>query len=217
MWCLTIFAVKIAEWKIVKMIDKLKEKCRYILHGTCMETSCSKFDSGKHYHLFLHFNRPVQRSFFSTISKELLFQAWVRMLQKWDFPTLNDAARAYIKYIKRKENVREYDHCRSDLLHSPKSKSRPKTELIAEQIKKGVKCRQLMEQYPALIQKIKQMAVLRPPRAHVTKVFRLYGPPGSGKSYYVATALAVLKDHHPLLDHYFKIGGFSKYWEGYDN
>lgn len=55
-----------------------------------------------------------------------------------------------------------------------------KMEIIAKKIQEGHRIKQLIQMYPGLINKIKQMAVLRPPRTHVTKVLHLYGPPESG-------------------------------------
>lgn len=120
MWCMMIFVCKIAEWKIIKLIEQMVPHCRYLLAGTCEATSCSKFDQGKHFHLFLHFNKPIQRGWFANISKGLLYKTWVRMLQQRNFPTLNDTMRAYIKYIKNKESVKEYGLCRSDLTGIPR-------------------------------------------------------------------------------------------------
>ena len=51
----------------------------------------------------------------------------------------------------------------------------------------------------------------------MTKVCYIYGPPGTGKSTNVQRALKAISLQHKELDYYNKMGGMSKFWDGYDN
>ena len=68
-----------------------------------------------------------------------------------------------------------------------------------------------------MIPKIKQLGYMAPKRTHRTAVLHLYGPPGTGKTSTIYETLITLQKYHPQLDTYEKLGGFEKYWEGYDN
>lgn len=45
----------------------------------------------------------------------------------------------------------------------------------------------------------------------------IFGPPGTGKSTCVTNVLKACAALYPQLDYYSKMGGMSKFWDGYDN
>jgi predicted ATPase len=216
MWCATVFESKMTKREVIQEVNRKTAHLRYFLMGTCKKTSC-RGEEGLHYHLFYHFYQPSQRKYFSA---KMLSTSWVKILQKKN-PThsIQDAARAYIKYIKAKDDVIEKGILMEQLAHDPKKHKDGEllSQEIARRIRSGTRLGKLMEEYLQMIAKIKQMGCLRPPRAHQTRVLHLYGDPGIGKSYYIQTAFQVLAVDYPRCDNYFKIGGFSKFWEGYDN
>jgi len=44
-----------------------------------------------------------------------------------------------------------------------------------------------------------------------------YGPPGTGKTTAIERTLSTVRKIYPVADFYCKLGGLSKFWDGYDN
>ena len=62
-----------------------------------------------------------------------------------------------------------------------------------------------------------KLARFRPQRTFRTDLIYYYGPPGTGKSTSVSKVLNTIRKLYPTVDYYPKIGGLSKYFDGYDN
>ena len=84
-------------------------------------------------------------------------------------------------------------------------------------VKRGMRYTQILDIYPHLSHVIRKLMGRRPPRTHSTKCIYIYGPPGTGKSTQVQATLQAIMKQHPQLDFYSKMGGMSKFWDGYDN
>ena len=61
------------------------------------------------------------------------------------------------------------------------------------------------------------MARFRPQRHFRTDVLYYYGVPGTGKTTTINSVLNTIRTLYPKADYYCKLGGLSKFWDGYDN
>jgi len=99
----------------------------------------------------------------------------------------------------------------------PKANKRTKTEIIRDLILQRVRISKIVLQFPQLIEKIYKLARLRPQRQFRTDVVYYYGPSGMGKTNSIDTLLRTIRHIYPEVDYYSKMGGLSKFWDGYDN
>ena len=60
------------------------------------------------------------------------------------------------------------------------------------------------------------MARFRPAKKFRTDLVYYYGPPGTGKTTMIHTVLKTIYKLYNV-DFYCKLGGLSKFWDGYDN
>ena len=88
-------------------------------------------------------------------------------------------------------------------------------KIIAEETRKGVRQSELMIKCPGcwIIQK---QARFRPPRVEETFAALIHGPPGIGKTTAVVRILRAIEKIYGY-DHYAKMSGLSKFFDGYDN
>ena len=130
-----------------------------------------------------------------------------------------DAVKNYRGYIQKKGNsLWVYGKSKHSSTTSEQStKKKTKTEEVMEKIKEGSKRSLLVSQYPSLVNQITRLMFLRPPRTRPTKALYNHGPAGTGKSSAVFKALDACKKVQPKFSYYSKIGGLSKWWDGYDN
>lgn len=84
-------------------------------------------------------------------------------------------------------------------------------------VKEGKRASEIVFKYPALYQSVYKLMRFRPPRVIRTSVLYYYEPPGTGKTTMVCNALRTLYNLYPEVSYYCKLGGLSKYWDGYDN
>ena len=60
-----------------------------------------------------------------------------------------------------------------------------------------------------------KLARFRPQHSFRTDL--VYGPPGTGKTTSISRLLNVIRKLYPKVDYYSKMGGLSKFFDGYDN
>lgn len=77
--------------------------------------------------------------------------------------------------------------------------------------------REIIAQYPHLSVQVSKLMELRTPRKHHTYCLYLHGPTGVGKTTAVLQMLEAIQSLYPFLTYYNKIGGLTKYFDGYDN
>ena len=79
-----------------------------------------------------------------------------------------------------------------------------------------MRCKEIAQQYPMMIEKIYKLARYRPPRTFRTNVLYVHGPSGMGKTTSIYSVLKYLRDQR-IISFYCKVGGLSKFCDGYDN
>ena len=79
------------------------------------------------------------------------------------------------------------------------------------------RCSEICMKFPQLLQSVYKLARFRPQREFRTDLVYYYGPPGTGKSTSVSKVLNTIRKLYPSVDYYAKMGGLSKYFDGYDN
>ena len=79
------------------------------------------------------------------------------------------------------------------------------------------RCSEICRKFPQLLESIYKLACFRPQREFRTDLVYYYGPPGTGKSTTVSKVLNTIRKLYPCVDYYAKMGGLSKYFDGYDN
>lgn len=71
--------------------------------------------------------------------------------------------------------------------------------------------------YPGCITYINKLMHHRPKRTHKTDVVYYHGPPGKGKTLNIARVLRTISKLYPAVSYYSKLGGLSRWFDGYDN
>lgn len=84
-------------------------------------------------------------------------------------------------------------------------------------ILEGKKCSEICLRYPQLLPNIYKLARFRPQRSHRTDLVYYFGPPGTGKTTTISRVLNTIRRLYPQVDYYSKMGGLSKFFDGYDN
>ena len=100
----------------------------------------------------------------------------------------------------------------------PASKNkRTKAEEVDQAIVEGVRIEELVHKYPTMQDRINKLAKYRPKRKHETDLVYYFGRPGTGKSTSIDRVCKTIRALYPEVDFYWKLGGMSKFWDGYDN
>ena len=86
-----------------------------------------------------------------------------------------------------------------------------------EMILEKKRCSEICRKYPQLLQHVYKLARFRPQREFRTDLIYYYGPPGTSKNTTVSKTLNTIRKLYPQADYYAKMGGLSKYFDGYDN
>ena len=68
-----------------------------------------------------------------------------------------------------------------------------------------------------MLPQIYKLARFRPQRTHRTDLVYYHGPPGTGKTTAISRVLNTIRKMYPEVDYYAKMGGISKFYDGYDN
>ena len=91
-----------------------------------------------------------------------------------------------------------------------------KAKEILAIVKAGKRKSQIIAQYPVMARTVEQLMWLWPIRDHTPQLLYLWGQTGIGKTTAINTVLKTIR-HHYNIDYYFKPGGLSKYFDGYNN
>ena len=84
-------------------------------------------------------------------------------------------------------------------------------------ILQGKKCSEICMLYPQLLPQIYKLGRFRPQRTFRTDLVYYHGPPGTGKTTSISRVLNTIRRLYPQVDYYSKMGGLSKFFDGYDN
>lgn len=166
-------------------------------------------DGKAHYHVLVVLDRARLKNSFCPIHI-LKNHYCVPFEKKKD--TWNSSVQAYVEYIQNKGPHVSYGD--PSLLHVGHPDTKSKEILL--KIQEGYKASTLHNQCPTMIPHISKLMCQRPPRRHETRCLHVWGPPGTGKT---STVTRVMRSIDQLygLSTYNKVGGFAKYWDGYDN
>ena len=98
-----------------------------------------------------------------------------------------------------------------------KKNKRTKNEEILDMVLAGERPSQICQKYPQLMSNVYKLARFRPQRTCRTDLVYYYGPPGTGKTTSISRVLNTIRKLYPQVDYYSKMGGLSKFFDGYDN
>lgn len=145
--------------------------------------------------------------------------SWISPVTPTGEDTLANAIRKYINYIKGKGQVieRGVPLLTLDPEKLKKTNKRTKQEEILTLILNRERCSKICLMYPQLLPQVYKLARFRPQREFRTDLIYYYGPPGTGKTTTVSRVLNTIRRLYPQIDYYSKMGGLSKYFDGYDN
>ena len=165
-----------------------------------------------HHHVLMSFARNVTRSVFSPLLRRLCWISPVVPRPEKGIHSIQDAVKAYQKYLMAKGKLAHQTG--SPLVDTPPRKQTLANEILVK-VQCGTRMRELERQHPQMILQIAKLMKHRRPRMNQTKAHYIYGPPGVGKS---TTVMRVLRSAANLgVSFYMKMGGLSKFWDGYDN
>ena len=160
-------------------------------------------------------SRQVRKSQFPPT---ILTQCWLEVVTRCGGDTLNEAILKYINYIKGKGGPLIQRGVPFPQILGPRNPNkRTKNEIILSRILDKERCSSICLDYPAMLPQIYKLACFRPQRTHRTDLVYYYGPPGTGKTTAISRVLNTIRRLYPECDYYAKMGGISKFYDGYDN
>ena len=160
-------------------------------------------------------SRQVRKSQFPPA---ILTQCCLAVVTRTGKDTLNEALAKYINYIKGKGGpLIERGVPLLQLIGQRNPNKRTKNEIILSRILDKERCSSICLDYPAMLPQIYKLARFRPQRTHRTDLVYYHGPPGTGKTTAISRVLNTIRRLYPEVDYYAKMGGISKFYDGYDN
>ena len=75
---------------------------------------------------------------------------------------------------------------------------------------------QIIATYPSMSTTVAKLMMQRPKRNHTPQVLYIWGKTGTGKTTAVDRVVHLVRELYNV-DYYYKVGGLSKYFDGYDN
>lgn len=170
-----------------------------------------------HRHWLVHLQRNQRPSVFG---KRLNRHCYIKPLLSYGNDTIKDALKKYIHYIIGKGP--DFEQIGKPLWNTKFDKAtnkRTHAEQISELVRAGHRLSDILVRYPSVQDTRVAMVQMkyRPQRTWRTDVLHLFGPSGIGKTTYMMKIMEAIRNCYPEIDHYFKMGGLDKRWEGYDN
>jgi hypothetical protein len=169
-----------------------------------------------HYHVLIYLDRDRRKSALPTSIKKM---RWVSPLRQ-KHETLEESIRSYIRYIKNKGSnfveLGEFRLANSSPRQARAKSTRTKSEEVFNMIQEGVPPSGIVAKYPSMVNQIKKLNQYRPGRETKTYVLWIQGETGIGKTTNLLRTLKALEVEYEI-PYYWKVNGFSKWWEGYDN
>ena len=176
---------------------------------------CSTPMSNLHRHWLIKMSRQVRKSQFPVSIQN---QCWLAVVTCSGGDTLKEAIEKYLNYIKGKGSPLVQRGVPLPQMIGPNNPNkRTKNEIILSRILDKERCSTICLDFPQLLPQIYKLARFRPQRTHRTDLVYYYGPPGTGKTTAISRVLNTIRKLYPEVDYYAKMGGISKFYDGYNN
>ena len=168
-----------------------------------------------HWHVYIQFTIAKRRTEFKSLNKSIEFGR----IEGFNGDSWYVGVKKYINYIKRKGKPLVHKNMESSF-QSKKTPKRNLSEEIKQKILSGRKMKSLCMEYPHMVSRIGPLMMMRPRKYVETDCLYIHGPSGIGKTTMMKRITEVVKTYHyenEPITVYNKLGGFSKWWDGYDN
>ena len=166
-----------------------------------------------HRHWLVKMSQQIRLTSFPLLVKQ---HCWVSPLTPTGEDTLREAIAKYINYIKGK-GLGHIEMGPPMIPAQVKSKNRRTKNEILELVLAGERPSKICLRFPQLMSNIYKLARFRPQCTCRTDLVYYYGPPGTGKTTSISRVLNTIRKLYPTVDYYSKMGGLSKFFDGYDN
>lgn len=196
----------------------MKKMKRFVVSAKHVKLQSAVERCGKdpHVHVYFQSSEPISRNAFPP---KLLESHWLKPVYQQHGDSIHKSVAKYLNYMKN------YVECQEEgeavnwiaLKEQNRAHQQNKTQQVKEMIMRGERRVAILKNFPQMQSQIAKLMELRPPRTFHTYCLHLYGPTGTGKTARISKTLEALKQVYPDYDYYSKMGGLSRFWDGYDN
>jgi hypothetical protein len=183
--------------KVEMALKEMENELSYAILGARVKPE----DGGDYHNLLMLYQDPVQT--LPTLFKQRFYQPLQIKGGNWKRTVENT-----IQHIKKMGEP--------TLVLGQPPLSQNTNLLLLNKIKQGTKRSELIALYPSMVNVINKLIQFRPPRTILTHVLYIWGSTGVGKTTMIYRILATLRKLG-ISDFYSKMGGLSKFYDGYDN
>lgn len=143
---------------------------------------------------------------------------WIKpVTMKYGAQTILQSVENYKRYLKDKgRNYLEIEREPQKYQRSQKKPACTKSDKVLKLVMEGQRQSQIIQKYLGMTQQIAKLMRYRPHKEHMTQVLYIWGKTECGKTTTVNKILYTIKKLYNL-DYYFKGGGLTRYFDGYDN
>lgn len=188
-------------------------------------------ENQEHWHAIIVYDHARARSTFAQLFQQEIKNMWLRPLEVVGKESYLQAQRNFAKYAcKDGKPVYQRGFHPFEIAQTPNAevvlpteettepdppKKTKTSDIIKEKVLQGASMHELVSQFPGCVNQVRQLIQLHPRRYDDSICLYVHGPTGVGKTTNLTRVLNHIREHLGIT-YYFKVGGLSKFFNGYD-